>query len=530
MTSEINSSVTPITLTNIKRLNNQLNTNGEMLELNLSQEEYDSLKKSKLNYIYRKYSIIRCNLRLNDILNFKIVKNLNIPNLRIFYEDCEYPEKNLQAVVEISKEIRKLISGIDTQDSDFNKFSIIYRKIAEQITYDTNTAKLINESRNKKEPVELSNEQKKDVINSQNLGSLITKKTLCSGYSRILRAALNSVGIECKCIFGETDSQIDKKHAWNQVKIDGKWYNVDLTWDRDEIIKGNTPSNCLKSDYEFGKKHNKNSNINDFEICKEDFPQDKIRNFFYIKPLQIEQKEMTVDEIINLIEELRSKSYKGLRIGIKEDTKDDKYNYTLIFGNIINKDVVKWSQAHIKMNIKDVLDFINRYSKKYQITENKKPFIESKEGVGLSIITKQLKEDLENIGIDMDKLLSPNKNMEYAKDIQEKSFNKSNNTSMQLVKYKTNIFKSISRFVRNNSSKFLEKVTNLISKKTDKKAIGSNMQLEDKMISKNNRSPWDLANWGIEKDRLGNINVSDSFRKENLKKEKVENKEEIEKN
>ncbi len=35
-------------------------------------------------------------------------------------------------------------------------------------------------------------------------------------------------GLECRIITGKGNGE---DHAWNIVKVNGKWYNIDLTWD-----------------------------------------------------------------------------------------------------------------------------------------------------------------------------------------------------------------------------------------------------------------------------------------------------------
>ena len=51
---------------------------------------------------------------------------------------------------------------------------------------------------------------------------------VCDGYAEAFKILANAAGIECKVMYGETP---DGLHAWNQVKIDGAWYNIDVTWD-----------------------------------------------------------------------------------------------------------------------------------------------------------------------------------------------------------------------------------------------------------------------------------------------------------
>ena len=91
---------------------------------------------------------------------------------------------------------------------------------------------------------------------------------MCGGYSRILQCVLNSVGIECNYIGGSTNKERDLNHAWNQVKIDNKWYNVDLTWDRDDFEDDMLIENCLVSDEDF---FNHIPLSGDYVECKETY-------------------------------------------------------------------------------------------------------------------------------------------------------------------------------------------------------------------------------------------------------------------
>lgn len=72
----------------------------------------------------------------------------------------------------------------------------------------------------------------------------MNKKGTCRAYSLAFKDAMDKLGIECVVVV-----QDDKLHSWNQVKIDGKWYNVDVTWDSNNSING-TPDATLfmKSD------------------------------------------------------------------------------------------------------------------------------------------------------------------------------------------------------------------------------------------------------------------------------------------
>lgn len=58
-------------------------------------------------------------------------------------------------------------------------------------------------------------------------GPVLNGVALCEGYSKAFAYLCQSVGIENICIIG-TASDL---HMWNMVKLDGKWYHVDPTFD-----------------------------------------------------------------------------------------------------------------------------------------------------------------------------------------------------------------------------------------------------------------------------------------------------------
>lgn len=65
-------------------------------------------------------------------------------------------------------------------------------------------------------------------------GALINKKSVCSGYANAMKMLLDKCDIECLIVTG--DSKIPYKdlsvgHAWNIVKINNKFYHLDVTWD-----------------------------------------------------------------------------------------------------------------------------------------------------------------------------------------------------------------------------------------------------------------------------------------------------------
>ena len=64
-------------------------------------------------------------------------------------------------------------------------------------------------------------------------GALVEGKAVCEGYAEALQCLLHRVGIQSFIAIGSSvnpSTGSSEGHAWNTVKIDGKYYHLDLTW------------------------------------------------------------------------------------------------------------------------------------------------------------------------------------------------------------------------------------------------------------------------------------------------------------
>jgi stress response protein SCP2 len=65
-------------------------------------------------------------------------------------------------------------------------------------------------------------------------GALINKKAVCSGYANAMKMLLDRCAIDCLIVTGDSKipyGDLSVGHAWNIVKIDHKFYHLDVTWD-----------------------------------------------------------------------------------------------------------------------------------------------------------------------------------------------------------------------------------------------------------------------------------------------------------
>lgn len=88
-------------------------------------------------------------------------------------------------------------------------------------------------------------------------GALIYKKAVCSGYAKAFDLLAKKCGLMTTIVTGDaTNDYIVGPHAWNQIYLDGDWYNVDVTFE--------DPLTNIKLG--FNNLMNRYINVTDFEM------------------------------------------------------------------------------------------------------------------------------------------------------------------------------------------------------------------------------------------------------------------------
>ncbi len=197
----------------------------------------DELKKIDSITIVIKDASQLSNKKLNELT---IKRKLRIDRIQIYAQDNSrnqnkpYSIKNYR---KIRQNLDNIVRDIPDYWSEERKFAEIYKRVALEIEYD----KKIYDSKDL------------NFVNNRNLiNPLLNKKGVCSGYSDVLKNALSLKGIEAIKVSGDIRGK-DSSHEWNKVKINGVWYNVDVTWDREDFLLGKVPQFALKSDEYFSE-------------------------------------------------------------------------------------------------------------------------------------------------------------------------------------------------------------------------------------------------------------------------------------
>ena len=67
------------------------------------------------------------------------------------------------------------------------------------------------------------------------LGFFRNGQIVCDGYASVFQYLMLRAGVDCVMVLGSTVSRQDaenggRNHAWNKVRVDGTWYNMDVCW------------------------------------------------------------------------------------------------------------------------------------------------------------------------------------------------------------------------------------------------------------------------------------------------------------
>lgn len=112
-------------------------------------------------------------------------------------------DEQIAAIKEVKAAAKEILSGITENMTDYEKALYIHDALAAHITYE-------------------DGENAHDIY-----GALVKGKAVCEGYAEAYQYLLREAGIQSYVVTGTANGGA---HAWNYVRLDGKYYQVDLTW------------------------------------------------------------------------------------------------------------------------------------------------------------------------------------------------------------------------------------------------------------------------------------------------------------
>lgn len=148
---------------------------------------------------------------------------------------------------EIKFVVNKFVDNLTPSMTDFEKEIAIIKYLVETVSYDES---------------EIENDDPFITDSYKAYGALVNGKAVCSGYAKAFDLLSKSYGLSSVIVTGTAtnSSGITEPHAWNQIYLDGEWYNVDVTWE-DPITNVKVGFNNLfnkyinRTDAEFSINH-----------------------------------------------------------------------------------------------------------------------------------------------------------------------------------------------------------------------------------------------------------------------------------
>lgn len=161
------------------------------------------------------------------------------------------------------KSFSKLDKLADLINKDFKKpeekARAIYAWIAMNVYYDVkgmNSNKKVSYSyRTPEEKLQIEKKMEEDLATK----TMKQKKAVCQGYSTLYKVLCDKCGIECEIISGTSKTTMQDigkapgrmDHAWNAIKLNGKWKLIDATWGAGYIDQGTGKFKKTYSDFYF---------------------------------------------------------------------------------------------------------------------------------------------------------------------------------------------------------------------------------------------------------------------------------------
>lgn len=197
-----------------KKLSDALMEHKDVLVVNadFSYDEFDDL-----------FNLCENSLPFTDVYSYTYYSNklnsVKSINLFYYYDKDEFIDMYKQLIARA----KQITDSIPNDISDYDKIKMIHDEVINDCIYEYNE------------------------YDQYAYGVFCKGKAVCGGYAQAFKFLCYLEGFDCVYISGKVG---DEYHAWNKVKLNGKWYFVDATWDDlDDNLNDDDYPNGVEYDY-----------------------------------------------------------------------------------------------------------------------------------------------------------------------------------------------------------------------------------------------------------------------------------------
>lgn len=168
------------------------------------------------------------------------------------------------------------------------------------------------------------NEQ--EMISGSAYGVFIKHTGRCEGLSKAFMWAMHRLSVECLCISGQqlwSTTALYSEHSWNMIKLDGDWYNLDITVDNVKTpgVTGNPPNYGFYNVTDEFISKSREINYVYTSLGKPDCNSDKL-NYHTVNGLLLQDGQGGENEVRSLLSQHLTES--GIdNLSIKFESDDD---------------------------------------------------------------------------------------------------------------------------------------------------------------------------------------------------------------
>ena len=243
----------------------------------------------------------------------KVSKLLNVTKIKIKLTYSENVNKLESKKMELEKKVESILNEVVSPEmTNYEKEVALHDYLIENVSY-----------------YNYENVDDIPLKKHSAYGALVEKEAVCDGISKAYSILLKKCGIQNVVVLGKMGNQ----HAWNKVKIDDSWYNVDVTSDAcgkerivshvyfnltDEVISKSHTIDLTFQTPECSKSNGYYTH-NDYEITNQDFLSDKISKIVSntkgnVLEFRIESNAYDIQDVVQKLYDMDFNKYKTNKI------------------------------------------------------------------------------------------------------------------------------------------------------------------------------------------------------------------------
>lgn len=217
-----------------KELKESLETGplGEKLTFSAITYPYYGMLNEEQRALYRQIyaNVVEGNESFKPAINFhnddlkKVFEAVYNDHPELFWLETAYSSKYLQngQCIEIILKYNETIKNIKEAKQKFEAEARDIIAKTEQYAKLETKEKIVHD-----ELVERVAYKTEAPMGQSAYSALVNKQSVCAGYARAFQYIMQCLGIPCYYCTGYSEGN----HAWNIIKLGGRYYNVDVTWD-----------------------------------------------------------------------------------------------------------------------------------------------------------------------------------------------------------------------------------------------------------------------------------------------------------